>query len=129
MKSRDALVRLKTFRAGDRRRRAAQLEAMVSEFARMMKELDREIAAEEQRTNNADPSHYAYSTYARSIRIRRDNLGNSASELRVQLDDARRVLDEAVAELDTVQQLEEGDKAPSHLRRMGAGSMARAASR
>jgi hypothetical protein len=62
MKSRDSLVRLKKFQAEERRRRVIQIEAMIAEFARMSGELDREIAAEEQRSGIGDPAHFAYST-------------------------------------------------------------------
>ena len=83
MKSRDTLVRLKRFQAEEKRRRVAQIEAMINEFSRMAGDLDREISLEEQRSNNADPAHFAYSTYARAARARRDNLKQSADELRV----------------------------------------------
>ncbi len=49
MKSRDSLIRLKRFQVEERRRRMAQIEAMIAEFARMSADLDREIALEEQR--------------------------------------------------------------------------------
>ena len=60
MKSRDTLVRLKRFQAEEKRRRVAQIEAMINEFTRMATELDREIGVEEQRSGNSDPSHFAY---------------------------------------------------------------------
>ena len=66
MKSRDALIRLKRFQVEERRRRVAQIETMINEFTRMASELDREIASEETRAGNTDPSHFAYPTYARA---------------------------------------------------------------
>jgi len=110
MKSRDSLVRLKKFQAEERRRRVIQIEAMIAEFARMSGELDREIAAEEQRSGIADPAHFAYSTYARSARGRRDNLDQSADELRQQLDQARAAHEEALEEVSRAQTLEGRDK-------------------
>ena len=89
MKSRDTLVRLKRFQAEEKRRRVTQIETMIAEFARMAGELDREIATEEQRSGVADPTHFAYSTYARAARTRRDNLQQSAEDLRAQLDEAK----------------------------------------
>ena len=47
MKSRDTLIRLKRFQAEEKRRRVAQIEAMIAEFARMASDLDREIARRE----------------------------------------------------------------------------------
>ena len=110
MKSRDSLVRLKRFQAEDKRRRVVQIEAMVAEFSRMSIELDREITTEEQRSGISDPSHFAYPTYARSARARRDNLMQSADELRQQLDEARAAHDEAIEEVARAQSLEGREK-------------------
>ncbi|MBN9083543.1 MAG: flagellar export protein FliJ [Rhizobiales bacterium 62-17] len=115
MKSRDTLIRLKRFQADEKRRRVSQIEAMIAEFSRMQTELDREIATEEQRSGNADPSHFAYSTYARAARGRRDNITNSANELRAQLEEAKLQLDAAVEELSKVQNLEGRDKSGERL--------------
>ena len=110
MKSRDTLIRLKKFQADDRRKRVAQIEAMIAEFTRMAGDLDREIATEEQRSGNANPAHFAYSTYARAARGRRDNLKNSADELRGQLDEAKARLAEALEEVAKAQSLDGRDK-------------------
>jgi flagellar export protein FliJ len=110
MKSRDTLVRLKRFQVDEKRRRASQIEAMIGEFARMAADLDREIATEEGRTGIPDPTHFAYSTYARAARTRRDNLHHSADELRGQLDEAKRAFEEAQAELLKAQNLEGREK-------------------
>ena len=113
MKSRDSLVRLKRFQAEEKRRRVVQIEAMVAEFSRMSGELDREIAAEEQRSGISDPAHFAYPTYARSARARRDNLQQSAAELRQQLDEARAAHEEALEEVARAQSLEGREKGVS----------------
>lgn len=110
MKSRDSLVRLKRFHVEERRRRLAQIEQMISEFARMATDLDREIALEEQRAGISDLTHFAYPTYARAARARRDNLLRSSSELRSQLDDAKAALEEALAELAKAQNLDGREK-------------------
>lgn len=110
IKSRDTLLRLKRFHVEERRRRVAQIESMIAEFARMATELDREIALEEQRAGISDLSHFAYPTYARAARARRDNLLRSTAELRDQLEDAKAHLDEARAEFSKVQSLEGRDK-------------------
>ena len=112
MKSRDTLVRLKRFQVEEKRRRLAQIEMMIAEFNRMAGELDREIAAEEQKTGVKDTAHYAYSTYARAARTRRDNLVHSADELKGQLEEARSLFDQANDELAKAQVLETRDKAP-----------------
>lgn len=112
MKSRDTLVRLKRFQVEDKRRRLAQIEMMIAEFNRMAGELDREIAAEEQKSGVKDTTHYAYSTYARAARGRRDNLLHSADELKGQLEEARLLFDQANDELAKAQVLENREKAP-----------------
>jgi flagellar export protein FliJ len=112
MKSRDTLVRLKRFQVEEKRRRLAQIEMMIAEFNRMAGELDREIAVEEQKSGVKDTAHYAYSTYARAARGRRDNLLHSADELKGQLEEARLLLDQASDELAKAQVLENRDKAP-----------------
>lgn len=105
MKSRDNLIRLKRFHVEDRRRRVAQIDMMIAEFARMAADLDREIAAEEHKTGISDPNHFAYSTYARAARQRRDNLRRSAADLHAQLDDAKADLGEALEELKKAEEL------------------------
>ena len=115
MKSRDSLIRLKRFQAEEKRRRVSQIEGMVAEFSRMATDLDREIAAEEQRSGLTDPVHFAYSTYARAARGRRDNLNQSASELRQQLDEARASYQAALEEVTRAQNLEGREKASDRM--------------
>jgi flagellar protein FliJ len=111
MKSRDTLIRLKRFHVEERRRRMAQIEAMIGEFARMAADLDREIALEEQRAGISDTSHFAYPTYARAARTRRDNLLRSSGELRDQLEEAKTLLEEALADLNKITSLDGREKA------------------
>jgi flagellar FliJ protein len=89
MKSRDTLIRLKRFHVDEKRRRVMQIETMIAEFDRMAVDLDREIAAEEQKAGISDLAHFAYPTYAKAARTRRDNLKRSADELKTQLQDAQ----------------------------------------
>lgn len=99
MKSRDTLLRLKRFQVDEKRRKLSQIETMVAEFERMADELDREIANEEARAGIADRAHFAYPTYARAALQRRDNLIQSADEMRGQLEAARAELEEAFEDL------------------------------
>ena len=110
MKSRDSLLRLKRFQVDEKRRRVAQIEAMIAEFLRIATDLDREIAAEEQKAGITDTGHFAYPTYARAARTRRENLVRSAGELKEQLGDAKGQLDDALAELTKAQGLEGREK-------------------
>ncbi|WP_034991438.1 flagellar export protein FliJ [Beijerinckia mobilis] len=100
MKTRDNIMRLKRFYMEEKRRRVMQIEAMVAEFLHMAEDLAQEIAAEEHKAGVSDPDHFAYPTYARAARTRRDNLLRSAEELNHQLIEARQSLAEALADLD-----------------------------
>lgn len=115
MKSRNTLVRLKRFQVEEKRRRVAQIEMMIADFDRMAVDLDREIASEEQKTGITDPTHFAYSTYARSARQRRDNLKTSAENLALQLDDAKASLGEAFEDLKKAEILEGREKGADKL--------------
>ena len=110
MKSRDTLIRLKRFNVDEKRRRVAQIEAMVAEFDRLAGDLDSEIAAEEQRAGISDLGHFAYPTYAKAARARRDNLRHSADELKSQLSDAQAELGEAFEALKKVEILQDRER-------------------
>ena len=110
MKSRETLIRLKKFQVDEKRRKVAQIEAMMAEFDRIAGELDREIRLEQDRAGIHDPGHFAYPTYAKAAMTRRENLKRSAEELKGQLDDAKAALGEAIEELKKVEMLDERDK-------------------
>ena len=111
MKSRETLIRLKKFQVDERRRRVAQIEAMIADFERMSADLEREIVTEQERAGITDPSHFAYPTYAKAAIQRRENLTRSADELRVQLEEARGQLSDAFDEMKKVELLDERDQA------------------
>ena len=110
MKSRETLIRLKKFQVDEKRRKVAQIETMIAEFERMATDLDREIQAEQDRSGIHDPTHYAYPTYAKAAIARKQNLTNSANELKGQLDDAKAALQEAFEEMKKVELLDERDQ-------------------
>ena len=72
MKSRESLVRLKEFQVNEKRRQLAQLDVMIAEFERMANELEVQIAAEEKKAGISDVNHFAYPTFAKAARQRRD---------------------------------------------------------
>jgi len=110
MKSRETLIRLRKFQVDEKRRKVAQIEAMVAEFERMAIDLEREIQVEQDRAGIHDPGHFAYPTYAKAAMQRRENLRRSADELKSQLDDAKAALGEAFEELKKVELLDERDQ-------------------
>jgi flagellar export protein FliJ len=109
MKSRDALIRLKRFDVDEKRRKVADIEAMIGEFNHMAVDLDRQIAIEQERAGITDVNHYAYPTFAKAAIQRRDNLTASAADLAAKLASAKGELDEAVDDLKKIELLEERD--------------------
>jgi flagellar export protein FliJ len=109
MKSRENLVRLKQFQVNEKRRQLAQLDMMIAEFERMAGDLEVQIAAEEKKSGITDIGHFAYPTFAKAARQRRDNLKNSQADLAVQRTTAQSLLREAEAELSKAQMLESRD--------------------
>jgi flagellar FliJ protein len=112
MKSRESVMRLKRFHADEKRRRVAQIEMMIVEFDRMAADLDREIAHEEQKAGISDQAHFAYPTYAKAARQRRDNLRRSAEDLKRQLEDAKTELFDALEEVKKAESLDDRERSP-----------------
>jgi flagellar FliJ protein len=110
MKSRESLIRLKRYQVDEKRRQVSQIEAMMADFERMAAELDREVTIEQEKSGITDMGHYAYPTYAKAAAQRRDNLRESAENLRGQLEAAQDELAEAVEDLKKVELLEERDQ-------------------
>jgi flagellar protein FliJ len=108
---RDNLVRLTRFKVNEKRRQVEQLELMMAEFARMASDLEAQIVNEEKKAGITDITHFAYPTFAKAARARRDNLMNSVKDLRVQLNAAKIAQEEAEAELVNAEKLEQRDEA------------------
>ncbi len=109
MKTRENLVRLKQFQVNDKRRQLLQLDMMIAEFERMAGELEVQILAEEKKAGITDIGHFAYPTFAKAARLRRDNLKNSQHDLLQQRNAAETLLHEAEAELSKAEMLESRD--------------------
>jgi hypothetical protein len=109
MKSRENLVRLKKFQVNEKRRQLAQIQMMVADFERMANELEAQIASEERKSGITDINHFAYPTFAKAARLRRDNLKTSQSDLLQQKAGAEAALDEAETELAKAEALENRD--------------------
>ena len=112
MKSRESLVRLKGFQVTEKRRQLQQLQSMMSEFERMAKELEAQIGIEEKKSGITDPNHFAYPTFAKAARQRRDNLKNSQNDLLAQKAGIASALDEAETELAKAQAIDVRDARP-----------------
>ncbi len=109
MKSRENLVRLKRFQVNEKSRQLAQLDMMIAEFERMAGELDVQISAEEKKAGITDVNHFAYPTFAKAARQRRDNLMESRSGLDEKRAAAEIALAEAEAEMAKAEMLENRD--------------------
>ena len=109
MKSRENMLRLKHFQVEDKTRQLTQIDLMIGEFTRMSDELDNQIRIEETRSGITDPSHFAYPTFAKAARQRRDNLSVSIRELNVKRQTAVDALAEAEEQLKKAQMLENRD--------------------
>ena len=92
-------IQMKRFEADEKARNVADLEHVIREFEGMASDLDRQIKAEEARTGVDDPARFAYSTFAKSASLRRDNLRASAKVLSVKLEEAQRGDDNALEQL------------------------------
>lgn len=100
MKARETALRLKRFELDEKARKVADLEQMIREFENIASDLDRQIHAEEDRTGVKDTRHFAYSTFAKSAALRRDNLRASTAELRLKLEAAQQDFDAVKQQLE-----------------------------
>ncbi len=110
MKSRDSLIRLKRFQVDEKRRQVLQIESMIADFDRMVRDLDDQIVAEQNRVGIHDITHFAYPTFAKAAIQRRDNLKVSIHDLEVKLAGARYELWMAVDEMKKIELIEERDQ-------------------
>jgi flagellar protein FliJ len=96
---REAVLRSKQFEVAKKARKVAAMEIMIADFEHHANDLKRLIAEEEQRTGIKDFANFAYSTFAKAARLRRNNLLKSVEDLKVALSTARREHGNAVREL------------------------------
>jgi hypothetical protein len=89
----------KCFEVSEKAYKAASLEAMVKQFEGVSLELAQQIAVEETRCRNHDPTNVLYSTLAIATAQRRANLLRSVVDLRAKLFIAKREHERAKAEL------------------------------
>lgn len=99
MKARETALRLKRFELDEKARKVTDLEQMIREFETIASDLDRQIQVEEDRTGIKDAKHFAYSTFAKSAALRRDNLRASTAELRLKLEASQQDFDETKQQL------------------------------
>ena len=81
MKTRGNAMRIAEFQMRDKKRQLGQIDLMIAEFERMSRELAVQIESEEKRSGITDPNNFAYPTFAKAARQRRENLGTSLADL------------------------------------------------
>lgn len=109
MKSRDSVLRLKRFQVQEKARQLAQIDQMITQFKTMAADLDGQIAYEEKKSGIDDVSHFAYPTFAKAARLRRENLQTSIQDLHDQHASAKMALEAVQEELAKAERLEERD--------------------
>src|SRR5262249_54078782 len=103
MQRHERALRQKRFEESSSTMKIASLQAMVVDFERIVLDLSEQIEAEELRTGNRDPAHYAYSTLAKAARVRRPNLLLTIADLKARLDAAKNEHDALMAGLRSVE--------------------------
>lgn len=112
MKSRESVLRLKRFQVQEKARQVAQIDQMIAQFKTMAGDLDGQIAYEEKKAGIDDVNHFAYPTFAKAARLRRENLQTSVQDLHDQHAAAKLALDEVQEELAKAEKLEQRDGKP-----------------
>ena len=97
--SKASVLRQKQFEVNAKETKVALLRSMIRDFDNVIGRLERQIAAEEERTRIKDPQHPAYSMFAKAAAKRRQNLLISVAHTRSMLDVAKREFDQVTAQL------------------------------
>jgi uncharacterized protein (DUF4415 family) len=96
MKSGEVALARSRFEVDEAARKAADLERTIRDLEGKAADLDRQLRAEEHHVRIKDPTHFAYSSFAHSARMRRDKLLSSVADLNAKLGVATRVHAEAL---------------------------------
>lgn len=107
MKSNDTILKLRRFEVNEKQQKIADIELMIVDFKRMADDLGHQIRVEEESCNVRDVNHFAYPTYAKAARQRRENLLASIGDLEAKLGEARAELAESMEELKKSELVEE----------------------
>jgi len=122
--SREAALRSKQFEVTQKAHKVATMETMIADFERRANDLMRQITDEQERTGIKNPEDFAYSTFAKAARLRRDNLLKSTEDLKAALYAARREHQSATIELGRLDAGPAGDAARAAPGREGSTRIA-----
>ena len=107
MKSRGTLIKLHRFRADEAKTKLAGLEGIRADMGRKVAELDNHLSEEGRRATENEIGRFAYPSFARSIRERKEKLAASIAEIERSIAEARIELQEAYQELKKFELAEE----------------------
>lgn len=107
MKSRETLIKLHRFRADEAKSKLAGLEMIRADMGRKVAELDNHLSEEGRRATENEIGRFAYPSFARSIRERKEKLAASIAEIERSIAEARIEVQEAYQELKKFELAEE----------------------
>lgn len=99
MKGLAALIRLHRWRLDEKRRELAELERLEDRLLESVRQLDREVAAEQAFAQQANMGGLSYGGFAAGIIVRRERLAASMAEIRQQMDVKTEEISEVFREL------------------------------
>ena len=101
MKNRGKNIKTKQFNVHEKNKQVCQIDTMIQEFTKMADELSQQIKYEEEKAGITDINHFAYPTFAKAARDRRENLINSINDLKKQKTNVETDINETEMELKT----------------------------
>ena len=113
------LIQRKAIQSEKHQRMAEQMQKTIADLKVLANKLKLEISADEARTQNYDPNHIAYPTFAKAAVQRRNNLLNSIDELTIQLDNTKNFIRETDEEIKDAMLLVEQDRIPERADHVG----------
>ncbi len=81
MSNRLSLLKLKKFDVEEKRKRLRQIDDLIAELEANILELKGQIEEEHRKTGIDDETHFAYSTFAKSARLRCEKMRTSITTL------------------------------------------------
>ena len=99
MKGLDALIRLHRWRLDEKRRELADLQRLEDQFLDDARQLEAEVAAEQEFAKSSDSGAFSYGGFAVGVIERRKRIEASIAEVRRRIEDKRGEVAEAFREL------------------------------
>jgi flagellar export protein FliJ len=107
MKRRDTILRLKTFRVDDLKRRLGTLDEMKADLDKKLADLEESVAREKHRSADSDIGRLAFPSLVQSIEVRRKNIRTTMKELERERLQVHEDLTAAFQDLKSFEQAEE----------------------